>query len=180
MKELVSSTAVSLLGTWDKMPYFNLFLWDFTWKPLMNWLTLLSCACAMHCTFVTVWPLFCSILFTFIFWYLLMVLSVHAHSVQYCYILCHLVHLFCHKHAYLYLTKPIFFVQHCRIIRVYTLRMVNVVLDGRIKVRVFWVLNKQSYFWFWSWIYTNTPIIHSKTYWATKAVLSYSLYNWHI
>ncbi len=72
-----------------------------------------------------------------IFWYLLMVLSVHAHSVQYCYILCHLVHLFCHKHAYLYLTKPIFFVQHCRIIRVYTLRMVNVVLDGRIKVRVF-------------------------------------------
>lgn len=132
----------------------------------MNWLTLLSCACAMHRTFVTVWPLFCSILFIFIFWYLLMVLSVHAHSVQYCYILCHLVHLFCHKHAFLYLTKPLFLFSTDVSFSVYTWRMGNGVLDGRTKDRVFgfYINSPISGSDHGCIDYPNTPIIHSKTY----------------
>lgn len=105
------------------------FLCDFTWRPLMNWLTLLSCACAMHCTFVTVWPLFCSVLFTFIFW-------VFANDIvcscSHCPVLSHFHFFFVTSMLFCTSPNPLF----CSALPYHSWRMGNVVLDGS------WIKNR--------------------------------------
>lgn len=94
MKELVSSTAVSLPGMWDHMPHFDLFCEIFTWKPLMKRLTLKLRLCnALHCYSMAAF-----------FLLLLVSLSCIVCSRSLCPVLSHFMSplppFFCHKHAF--------------------------------------------------------------------------------
>lgn len=111
------------------------FVRFYIWKPLMNWLTLLSCACAMHCTFVTVWLLFAV---SYLPIFLLFANGNVCSCSQYCYILCLLYSQAC---FFFYTSPKILFCSALSLVSfiVYTWRMGNVVLDGRLrtnKVRV--------------------------------------------